>query len=145
MGLVVTQEGSSLLWRWMLDTTPPMVTPYPSCHLIGSPFDPAFPHAVTYGQLLTVELTVGGYAPILLNNPSGNWSLSYTGNGTLATHTVVNWSLAVACLIYGYWLDGSTMPNPTSWWFEVFPTPWHYDPGAGPFLLALGPTLTSVP
>lgn len=138
MPLVATQEGTSLLWQWILGILPPSL---PIVHLIGSAFTPE--HVSTMADYTAVELVVDGYAPIILTAPAANWALAPIPAGTQATHVQISWTFTGSCVVYGYWLSDNS--DATALWGETFASPYPFSVGGGFFPLSLPFTLTSQP
>lgn len=136
--LVATQEGTSLLWQWILGILP---TSIPIVHLIGSAFTPL--HTSKMADYDAVELAVAGYAPIILTAPAANWTLAPIGAGTQATHVQIDWTFTGACGVYGYWLSDNS--DAYALWGETFASPYLFPAGGGFFPLSLPFTLTSQP
>jgi hypothetical protein len=139
MSAVLTQEGGIFLWQYILGINPvqPLV-----CHLFGASHTPL--HTDRQADFAAIELpTGGGYQPIILTNPSVDWTLAPIAQGAQATYLQLQWSITNAVQVWGYWL--SDFNNHYALWAEQFAppdAPYHMP---GVFELLLPPTLTSSP
>lgn len=138
-GLVVTQEGATLLWQWMLGILTPT---NPIVHLFGSAHTPA--HTDTESTYAAIELpSANGYAPIVLTSPGTNWTITPDPVGAKATHTAISWTFTAALTVYGYWLSDNS--GTISLWAEAFNPAYVFLAGGGVFPLTLPPLLFSQP
>lgn len=138
MAAVLTQEGALALWRQLLGISPGLGAPF--VRLIGQPH--TIVHTDTQATLAAAELSVSGYAPLQLTQPTPSWQLAPISAGAQAAYPVLNWSLGGACTVYGYWLCDVT--SQYSLWGEIFDAAFPL-PGGGAFALQLQPTLISQP
>ena len=139
MSLVLTQEGASTLWKWVLGITPLNT---PNCHLFGEAFTPQ--HIDTEATFAAYELPrAAGYAPIALATPAEDWTISPISQGAQAVYYPLLWMLTAQVTIYGYWL--SDFSNTYSLWAEEFEDPFPLPFGGGYFSLILPPQMVSLP
>lgn len=139
MALVVTQEGASLCWDYILGAAG---AGYPVLHLIGAPHTVV--HGDTLASLAAVELVVSGYAPIPLS-PSSGWTIVTISNGAKASYPQVFWSFGGLCTVYGAYY--TNLGGSISLWGDNFTDngPYNYPSTGGLFYFTPIYTLTSLP
>jgi hypothetical protein len=138
VAICVTQEGAIRIWQQILGIS---TIGYPYVHLFGSQHTPA--HTDTEATYAAIELAAAGYAPILLGQPSANWTISAIGAGAQAVYLTVSWTFTAAATVWGYWLSDQTQTY--SLWAEIFLSSFVYGSSGGPFTLQLQPWLASAP
>lgn len=137
-GIVLTQEGGLALWKQMLQIAS---IGYPNVHLLGAAHTPV--HTDTEAILGALELSVSGYAPIALVNPTVDWTLAPITAGAQATYATLTWTFGGSCTVYGYWLSDES--DTYSLFAEEFAVTYPFGSSGGTFTFVLPPTLTSQP
>lgn len=137
--LTVTNEGAAALLGAMIGYGSPS-DPY--VHLMGTAGTPL--HSWTESNFAALELALsGGYAPIQLPSPGGDWTPGSVSAGAQATTIVLTWTFTAALTVYGWWFSDST--KTVSWFGDVFTPSYTFPAGGGTFTFQLPLQLLSCP